>query len=165
MPNKGFLAGELSPTQQTGQFNPVCHSPFFFIFLASFFFTVSFSTVGWDQTLLQRRGRLQKKKCRVTHKVMNWHRDDILTYIVTSSTRTQGVLFHEKLRHKTNASLWPLPYICSLTDLVQKYLRPFRQCPLQDRKNKVHEMIRAVNNVTYTLISNFLIFHLSFLFL
>lgn len=54
VPNEGLFAGELPPTQQTGQFYPVCHSPFPLISLASFFFTISFSTVGWDQTLLLR---------------------------------------------------------------------------------------------------------------
>lgn len=30
--------------------------------------------------------------------------------------------------------LSPAPYFCTLSDLVEKHLRPFRQCPLQDRK-------------------------------
>jgi len=60
VPDECLLAGKLPPTQQTGQFNPVGHSAFLLIFVPSFFVAVSFSTVGWDQTLLLRRGTLQK---------------------------------------------------------------------------------------------------------
>ncbi|TNN82356.1 hypothetical protein EYF80_007477 [Liparis tanakae] len=60
VPDEGLLAGELPPTQQTGQFHPVSHPPFLLFFVASFVFAVSFSAVGWDQTLLLRRGPLQK---------------------------------------------------------------------------------------------------------
>ena len=64
VPDKGLLAGKLSPTQQTSQFNPVCHSPLLLIFLTPFFFTVSFSAVGRDQTLLLRRWTLKMKDTR-----------------------------------------------------------------------------------------------------
>lgn len=56
--DEGLFTGELSSTQQTGQFHPVCQSPFPFISLTSFFFTISFSAVRRDQTLLKRWGAL-----------------------------------------------------------------------------------------------------------
>ena len=64
MPDEGLLAGELPPTKQTGQFHPVRHPPFLLIFVTSFFFAVSLSTVGWDQALLLRRRTLQKWDAR-----------------------------------------------------------------------------------------------------
>lgn len=56
--DEGLFTGKLSSTQQTGQFQPVCQSPFPFISFSPLFFAISFSTVGRDQTLLQRWGAL-----------------------------------------------------------------------------------------------------------
>lgn len=64
MSNESLLTGKLSPAQQTGQFGPVCHSTLFLLFVTSFFFTVSFSTVSWDQTLLLRRRVLKVKSTK-----------------------------------------------------------------------------------------------------
>lgn len=58
VPDEGLFARELPSAEQTCQFHPVCQSPFFLIFLSSFVFTVTFCTVGWDQTGLMRGRKL-----------------------------------------------------------------------------------------------------------
>lgn len=90
MPNEGLLTGKLSPAQQTSQFCPVCHSALFLVFFTSFFFTVSFSTVGGDQTLLLGRGMLQMKKCKVSEQT------EIMPTVCLGEIQN---IFHERTRH------------------------------------------------------------------
>lgn len=61
VPDQGLLTGKLPPAQQTGQFSPVCHPALFLFLFTSFFVTVSFSTVGWDQSPVRRRGMLRER--------------------------------------------------------------------------------------------------------